>query len=58
MEFGAPHRDVLLLHLPEQPLDPTLELSFKLRPIHDHNHRRRAKPILALQDQARGSEQT
>ena len=53
----TPDWNILLLHLAEQPLDPALELSFKLRPVHDHDDRRRAEPVLALQDQARGSEQ-
>ena len=53
----APHRDLLLLHLAEQPLDPSLELSFEFRAVHYHDHRRIAELLLAFQDQPRGSEQ-
>ena len=54
---GPPDRDILLLHLAEQPLDPTLELSLKLGPVHDHHDRRRMKLFIALKDQSRGREQ-
>ena len=53
----APDRDILLLHLAEQPLDPAFDLSFKFRSIHDHHDRRLTEPVLAFHDQARGDKE-
>ena len=48
---GALDRDVLLLHLAEQPLDPALELSFQLGAVDHEDHRRVLEPLLFFQDQ-------
>ena len=53
----TPDRDVLLLHLAEQPFDPTPELSFELHPVHDHDYRGGTEPILSFEDQASGGQQ-
>ena len=53
----TPDRNVLLLHLAQQPLDPALELSFQFHPVHHHDHCRRAELLLSFQDQARCGEQ-
>ena len=53
----APHRNILLLHLTEQPLDPAFDLPFKFRSIHDHHDRRLTEPVFAFHDQARGNKE-
>ena len=36
----SPDRNVLVLHVAEQPFDPVLELPLQFRSIHHHEHRR------------------
>ena len=50
-------RDILLLHLAEQPFDPAPELSFQIGTVHDDDHRRRVEVVFAFQDQARRGQQ-
>ena len=42
---GSPDRDVLLLYLAEQPLDPSRKLPLQLRPVDDHHDGRVAEPV-------------
>ena len=54
----APDRDVLLLHLAEQPVDPALELAFELGAVDDQDDGRVLEALLVLEDQAGGGEQS
>src|SRR5690606_22438366 len=50
-------RDVLVLHLAEQALDPPLELTLELGAIDDEQHRRVLEALFVLKDEARRGEQ-
>ena len=57
LRVRPPHRDVLLLHLAEQPLDPALQLPFELGAVDDQDHGRVLEPLLLLEDQPRRGQQ-
>ena len=52
-----PDRDVLLLHLAEQLLDPALELPFELGAVDDEDDGRVLEALLVFEDQPRGGQQ-
>ena len=57
LRVRAPHRDILLLHLAEQPLNPAVDLPFKFRSIHDHHDRWLTELVFAFHNQARGDKE-
>ena len=54
---GPLDRNVLLLHLAQQALDPALQLAFQFGAVHHQDHRRMSEARLVLQDQPRGRQQ-
>ena len=53
---GPPDRDILGLHLAEQPVDPTLELAFQLGAVDHQDDGGVLEPLLVLEDQPRGGQ--
>ena len=55
---GPRDRDVLLLHLAEQPIHPAAQLPFEFRPVHDDDHRGFPEAFPRIgQDQPGGGQQ-